>query len=590
MPFLESFSLPAFISDFPSGSPDDLALKSQWNTNITGWTYQAIFGNPWNQTYSSNQTSYYNPVATDIPAGTSAGSPIVWIAFPNRLSTYFGSGTPYNLSQDQIYELADTGYVDGESFQSIPTVRCPEPDWKGDLQIYGPYGPRGWQDEYCEWSVARDADNKIVRIDFACENPEYWNTLWSISPERVAELYTQTLNAGAPVERQITVSVEDLLLMNPETNTPVIDPSTGRPGYNPLNKWNTGPVSVRTGAATDSGGVMHLTSTPNTLQTEMGLAGAATVQRTIGNSDPQALICCAQYGQNFRNSDPHIGQGVNQAVSAGNIVALADPSGLYIQSPTNLDAMFSLPPNEYLPADAKVSDCWQILRGSASVTDPVTGQPFEGEMVLHAVFQIPLAWIEAGADITVSDITDVFGNPIQWAGQIVSNIHIGIFARPLPADVPTPQPCVGTPSTIEPQPLQLMHQAVWDAYVNTNMPNPTGQTMNLASNSTLIAPLVEQGATGIPMTLSFAGDGSDPLPTVTFPTSDDPTGSDITVTVTGIAPVNYAVPGNSYPSSYNVLSLTVDVSASATLGLRGVQIGSAPAAPALLNVVAAGTI
>ena len=64
--------------------------------------------------------------------------------------------------------------------------------------------------------------------------------------------------------------------------------------FNPLNKWNSGPIEVRTGdPASFTGGVIHLTSTPNTLQTELGLAGAATVQYKCGNQDSQTLICCA---------------------------------------------------------------------------------------------------------------------------------------------------------------------------------------------------------------------------------------------------------------------------------------------------------
>lgn len=37
MPVLSSFSLPAFVQDFPEGSPDDTAMKQRWNINVTGW-------------------------------------------------------------------------------------------------------------------------------------------------------------------------------------------------------------------------------------------------------------------------------------------------------------------------------------------------------------------------------------------------------------------------------------------------------------------------------------------------------------------------------------------------------------------------
>lgn len=44
------------------------------------------------------------------------------------------------------------------------------------------------QDEYCEWSVTRNSDNKITRIDFTCEGPEYWEYLGKVQPETVLEV------------------------------------------------------------------------------------------------------------------------------------------------------------------------------------------------------------------------------------------------------------------------------------------------------------------------------------------------------------------------------------------------------------------
>jgi hypothetical protein len=108
------------------------------------------------------------------------------------------------------------------------------------------------------------------------------------------------------------VARADLELLDPKTGKPVIDPSTGAPAYNPLNKWNRGTVSVR-GGANASGGAIHLTSTPNTLQTELVSAAAtATILRDVGNSDAQQLGCCSRNTQPYRNSDFHIGQIVNQ--------------------------------------------------------------------------------------------------------------------------------------------------------------------------------------------------------------------------------------------------------------------------------------
>jgi hypothetical protein len=427
-------------------------------------------------------------------------------------------------------------------------------------------------------------------VDFTCENPEYWYTLWSISPDTAASIYQDTLNAGAPADVQITVTVDDLQLLDPQTGQPVIDPSTGRVAYNPLNKWNSGTVSTRTGSPSDTGGAMHLTSTPNTLQTELGLAAGASVLRTIGNSNPQDLICCSVYGQSFRNSDPHIGLTVNQIVGGesglpASEVALANPSGLYIQTPDF--SRYTLPPNA--PSGAQASDCWQVIRGASTLIDQVTGQPFPGNLNLHVAFQIPESW----GSITVSDI-HIDGQPIQYGAQIASTLQMGLYARPIPATAPAAQACVGTPAVQTVQPLQMMFLDLWNAYYGTAVPNVVDFPMNLASNTVIMPPIVKQGDSGVELALTCAGVVPGPenqLPDVSFPP-----GGDITVTdVTGPTTVTYAVPGNSYPSENQLLTLTIDVASDAQLGLRGVQVTNygqptADAAPALLNVIPAGTI
>jgi hypothetical protein len=526
---------------------------------------------------------------------TAAAVAIDWSAFPNRIQQYFSAGAsppnPYKYLRDQILELADTGLFEGESFPQIPATRCPEPDWTGALVDYGPYGPRGWQDEYCEWSVVRDESGAIVRVDFTCENPEYWYALWRINPTTAAQVYEKTMNAGAPSGQKISVTLADLQLVDPSTGKPVIDPETGRPAYNPLNKWNSGPFSTRTGSAGDAGGAMHLTSTPNTVQTEIGLGGGASVLRTIGNADPQALICCGQYGQNFRHSDPHIGQIVNIVVSRGNTVALTDPIGLYIQMPDFNG--YKLPQDSKLPRGAQASDCWHVVRGRETIKDPVTGGTFPGNMILHAVFQLPQAWLEAGVSFTVGDIT-INGEPIKWAAQIAETFNMGTFARPIPSPIPTPQPCVAAlpPAQSLAAPQQMMYEVLWDAYYNTAVQNPVGDAMSLASNTVIVAPTVEQGASA-EVVLTCAGVTLGPnneLPGVVFPPGDK-----IVAEVRSVTDVTYAVPGNSYPSESQAVLLRVTVASDAPIGLSGVQVTNygqktGETAPALLNVVAAGSL
>lgn len=551
------FYTPAKQIDFPDKPDKQAALEAQWNTNLNGFTQQGITGNPWNATNASGITNYFNPLNTPIPQGATVAN-IIWLAFPGRIGYYF----PKLSQQDQL-SLADTGYrTNGQSFPPITQDPC---TGQPINLPYGPYGPRGWQDEYCEWSVYRDPQtNKILRVDFTCENPEYWNTLWMIDPNRVLELYQSSLG-----KRQIRL--EDLFLYD-SNGKAVIDPSTGRPAYNPLNKWNFGPISTDT-----TGGAMHLTSTPNTLQTEIGLASAATLQRKIGNSDPNALICCAQYGQPHRNSDPHIGQVTNQLVGLGNSVTLTNPPGLYIQMPSFSDY--------HTPDGTDPKSFWTIVRGAETLY-AANGKPLPGNFILHAKYEVPSA-----LGYTVSDIT-INGQPIKWGGQIAQTFLMQIVATAVSAAVPAALDCVGTPQNTLAQPLQLFHATVFDAMYGQSVANPVGQPMNLLSNSTLIAPLVEQGAVGIPMVLTGATVQLGPngeMPTVSFD------GNDLTAEVTTATEINYAVPGNSYPSSATALFINVTVSNIAVLGLRNVFVTNygqtlGPAMPALLNVVPAGSI
>lgn len=538
------FFTPAQQIDFPDDATKQAALEAQWNENLSGFSDQGINGNPWTATNASNQQHYANPARTPIP--NSPATPIEWNAFPGRISFYFPA-----MSNDDKLSLADTGkQTDGTTFPVIPPSGCGD---EGEKIAYGPYGPRGWQDEYCEWAVQRDPQtNAIIRIDLTCENPEYWSSLWMIDPNRVVEIYRETL--GKP-----QIQLTDLYVFD-ASGKPVTDPSTGNPLYNPLNKWNAGPVS-----GADAGGAMHLTSTPNTLQTEIGLAAAATVQRTVGNSDPQELICCAEYGQPGRNSDPHIGQSANQLVSLGKQITLSNPPGLYIQEP-DFGAFKT-------PDGTSAATFWSVLRGKTSID----GLP--GNFILHAKFEVP-----ADKGYTVSDIT-INGDPIAWGAQLMQTVQMHILASAQSMSAPAPVACVGTPEAMLAQPLQLFHAAVFAGYQGQTVMNPVDLPMNLSSNSTLIAPKVLQGGLYTMVLTAGAVDGS-ALPAVSFD------GAGISAVVTASGTATYAVPGNSYPGVVSTLTLEVKVAPDAALGLHGVAVTNAgastsPVFPAAIHVVAA---
>ena len=586
------FLTPAMINDFPDNPALQELLAEQWNTNLNGFTQQAMAGNPWNTANTPPPPNYYNPVDTT-PPSSPIDKAITWIPFPGRLHTYFGNNS--QLTAANLLELADTGYYTDDSgkqqtFPVIPQYPCSVFDSQyfgsgncgcvGNTQAtipFGPYGPRGWQDEYCEWSVERDNTNNITRIEFTCENPEYWNTLWMTDPETVLSLYQSTL--GKP-----QIKLSDLYLTD-SNGKPVIDAGTGRPAYNPLNKWNSGTVSTST-----SGGAMHLTSTPNTLQTEMGLAAAATVLRNypgggqIPASDIQSLICSAQYGQFGRNSDPNIGAGVNGVAALGTSATLYNPPGLYLQLPPNgLNSAFKI------QGVSDVSPYFTITRGGKEVTIS-TGMTYN--LNLHLTVQAPQGMPPLSKLQCYDPDTQQYA-PLQWAGQIAKNMQMLILAEAFKSKAQTPYACNLPLATAYAQPLQLFHVDVYTAMVNQNVPNPVGFNMSLLSNSTYIAPLVKAN-TQYNMALTYSPSTTpsdiDPKNPATWPSVSfaDP---NIKATVKAVNNnLVYAVPGNSYPSPAVALFVAVTVGAAST-GLQGLYVtdvkqpGQGAMMPALLNVV-----
>ncbi|HLM01537.1 MAG TPA: hypothetical protein VK400_10830 [Pyrinomonadaceae bacterium] len=320
---LEKFDAPGFLRDFNEEQ------KTAWSRFISEQFDEAAAGYPEVFDYDAPRAQFYNP--TKVETSDDAQQAVIsWTAFPRNV-------TVTSVSDLQRWKRAE--------------------------------GSRDRQDEYCEWSVERDAETeKITRVTFTCEGPEYWDFLANTTPETALALYREFVSPE--------VEMEDLF------------DSDGR--YNRRNRWNN---------STD-GGAMHLIQKNNTLGAEIELAGGASVVREIDGrvlTGEDELIRCGQYGGVERHSDPHIGAIVNSVTRQKADVTLANPVGLYFND-LNV-AGWETPDG----SDAK--SFWRYVRG----TD---------EFPVRAVFEIP-----AERGFTVGDIK-IGGREIAYAAQIADFITI----------------------------------------------------------------------------------------------------------------------------------------------------------------------
>lgn len=387
MAILERYDTPGFVVDFPHSPGRQSAMNALWSANVARWAASSQIGDVYDRINYGPRPAFYNPLVTDTPSGATIGT-ITWNAFPGRFAALFPSDS------SEWAEWSDYGNMPEPTLDLCSGTTVP-------AAPYTPTGPRGWQDEYCEWSVTRNAANKITSVMFTCENPEYWLTLWALDPDTVLARYRSLVS---PRVRLIDLALKD------SSGNPVIDATTGRWAYNPLNPWNNGTHSMP-----DRGGAMHLTSSPNTLGAEFDLAAAATMPRknSAGKILTSAadLVCCGLYGRIGRNSDPTIGQNANAFVNAaglqGALLTLTNPPGLYIQTPD-----FS---TFKTPDGSDPASYWTVVRGRTKTgTDPI-------DRILHATYAVP-----ATKGFTVSDIT-IAGAPIVYGGQITGAITMALL-------------------------------------------------------------------------------------------------------------------------------------------------------------------
>ncbi len=318
---LPKFDPPGFLSDL-----NDLETNA-WSTFISDKIDRAIAGRPAQCRFDAPRAQFFNQ--TKIAADADAAEvDIPWTAFPRNV-------TLTAVSETQRLRIGDSS--------------------------------RDRQDEYCEWSVERDPDSdKIVKISFTCEGPEYWTFLAGVNPDKVLELYRQF----------ISPAVESAHLFTP----------AGK--YKLRNIWNNSTTN----------GAMHLIQGANSLVAEIELAAGSSVVRSIDGTlltGEQELIECGQYGDPDRHSDPHIGAVVNSVTRQKADVTLANPVGIYFSGLTTTGWK--------TPDGSDPRSFWRYIRG----TD---------RKPVRAEFSVP-----DGTGFVVGDIT-INGKPIDFGGQVADFI------------------------------------------------------------------------------------------------------------------------------------------------------------------------
>jgi hypothetical protein len=339
-----TFSPPGFVDDLdPSG-------RQAWHDLISDFMDTAHDGDP-TVPFSAPRPQFFNPAKTAVGVGA-ATEDVKWTAFPRLVGLQSGS-------DHQRWQKADSS--------------------------------RGVQDEYCEWSIKRNATNKIASITFTCEGPEYWSLLAQQNPAKVLELYRTHIDP--------TAAKNDLFAADGS--------------YMRNNRLNN---SVTSGA-------MHLIQRNNTLGAEVEIAGAATIVRRKPDgsimTDTRELIECGKYGEVERNSDPFIGARVNFHARNKSDVTIADPVGIYL---AGLDTQGWTTPDGTDP-----STFWRITRGTQ-------------DRPVRAVLEVP-----AGKPYVLGDVK-IDGKVIQFGGQVADHIQMTIRAVATRIGQSTVQPvqgCVG---------------------------------------------------------------------------------------------------------------------------------------------------
>lgn len=377
------FKPTAQLTDFDRVS----GLKDLWSSFINAQYERNLSGDAlkelqiWGR--SDSDLRVYNPASMPIVSPSELKN-VIWSALPTSFDEQFkNTNEKYTyLDQPQRYPFRD-----GSSF--ITRI----------------------QDEYCEWVVKRNTDNKITEVIFTSEPPEYYNFMFHTSQE--------SRDLLVDIYREITgnksITIDDL-----------VDSSSEYDWYNRYNNEFA----------------VHMQQPNNTLGAQVNIVSRSCILRIngLGNpiTDAQGLIRCGQYGDEARQSDPSIGNAINQFARENRFITIENPVGLYM---SGVDWKGWETPDG-TPAD----EFWKVLRGSQDA-DP------KKSYIVRAVYSVP-----ESKGYSVSDIK-IDGEPIEFGAQIAKRIdvRVGVLVSD-PQQIPLPRAiaCSGTPTFPLPTPMDVI--------------------------------------------------------------------------------------------------------------------------------------
>lgn len=327
------FDTPGGVRDLPAGTPPEVQERwlDTWHNAVRGMLGEGPFpgsAGPEPSPIEDKVGEFYNRLVTDVKR---VGERLlVWMGFPRGLLI------EHRDNRQGAFELGDRRGAD----------------------------ERNTQIEYLEWRVTRDAANtdKIKKVTFTTETPEYWEELYKFDPVRCAEVYGELVGA--------TVSKADL--------------ADAAGNYDPLNKWNT----------TD--GIVHyiVNSPANTLPVAIGLAIGS-----IGLTGERHVRDNYELTQGFASTsaDPRVQIDVNTLARKGLSVTCREPISVYMAGWD--DAGWTKPDG------SPVGDYWRVVRGQPGAA-------------LRLEYEVPEA-----EGFFVSDIR-IGGRPIKHGGHLAEHVTV----------------------------------------------------------------------------------------------------------------------------------------------------------------------